>query len=232
MLDQEALDARHATLGECLVVRRGAPHIGVPFGCEVSIRLGLKILLEVRGQGLEGLLLTLNQTTAGILQRRLSRREIHAVEREPGLQFLVNHWRRWWRRVVQRHRARRRGRQVAGVGAGGVHRDRARGSAGGGERRGIAAARYAARARRPAANRDGSIVRTGARAGDGRGRSDFHRSRIRGAGNLRRIQRLHCEVGGAAGRVVLLGLGIGNGGSGGGGGGGGGAGSADGAAVV
>jgi len=80
---------------------------------------------------------------------------------------------------------------------------------------GIAAARDAAAAGSPAADRDGGIVRTGAGATDGRGRSGFDRCRARRAGNVRRIQRLHGEVGAAAGRVVLLGLGIGNGGGGG-----------------
>ncbi len=60
--------------------------IGVTFESQVRVRLGFKIFLEVGGQSRQGLLLARQQTAIGIFLRRLSGREVNAVQREAGFE--------------------------------------------------------------------------------------------------------------------------------------------------
>src|SRR5215831_7810810 len=90
--DQEVLDASDAAFGECLVVLGPSAWIRVTGEGQARIRLNLQVILEVRCQGGENLLLTFCQALIRTLLIRQSGWEEDAVQQEARRRW------RWWRR--------------------------------------------------------------------------------------------------------------------------------------
>src|SRR5437879_6589180 len=185
LLDQEVLYAGNTALRESLVEGSASAMVGVTFQRQMRVGLDFTVLLEVRRKNVQRLLLARQQPARRIFRGRLSRREVNAVQRQPGFECFVD--RR--RRILNRNLRRSLRVQSTRVRAVGRNRDRTWWDS-----RGIEGCRIPTAGKRP---ESGSPVGNCYRytVGTGAIGGNVHRSarrqfrRIRGEAHCRRILR-------------------------------------------